>query len=254
MQINNRRIELDRHGEGEAMLLVHGLGGTSNFWRPVVSAFSAQYSVIAPDLPSAGRSELDPQTSIESLAADMLALLDGLEIERAHLVGHSMGTIVCQHMAARAPERVTDMVLLGPLAEPPDAARTAIKARADAARAEGMTGIADVIADVALAAATKSGNPNAQGFVREMLLRQPPEGYALSCEALAQAAQAKPETIKCRSLLITGDEDAVAPEANVRKLAGQLEQSEMQVLSSCGHWTLTEQPAAVVGAMQSFYS
>jgi len=253
MQINNRNIAVDEFGEGPAMLLVHGLGGTSNFWRPVVNEFMDRYRVVVPDLPSAGRSDIDPAVSIESLADDMLAVLDALDIDQLHLTGHSMGTIVCQHMAARLGDRVRDLVLLGPLAEPPEAARAALAGRAKSAREDGMTGIADVIADVALAADTKAGNPNAQGFVREMLLRQNPEAYALSCEALARAERAAPEKIACRSLLITGDEDVVAPEDNVRTLAGQLDDAETLILESCGHWTLTEQPGPVIDAMNKFY-
>ena len=253
MQINKRYIAVDQFGEGPAMLLIHGLGGTSNFWRPVINAFIDGYRIVVPDLPSAGRSDIDPEVSIDSLVRDMLAVLDTLEIDRAHLVGHSMGTIVCQHMAERGGDRIRDLVLLGPLAEPPEAARGALATRADSARKDGMAGIADVIADVALAAETKKSKPNAQGFVREMLLRQAPEAYALSCEALARAERSAAEKIGCRSLLITGDEDAVAPEDNVRVLARELGNPETLVLDSCGHWTLTEQPGAVIEAMKQFY-
>ncbi len=254
MQIDNRVIEYDRFGDGDALVLIHGLGGTSNFWRPVVAAFAGRHTVIAPDLPSAARSELDPNVTIESLANDVQSLLDKLDIENARLVGHSMGTIVCQHLAAMDPERISDLVLLGPLAEPPEPARDALKARAAVAREQGMNGIADTIADVALAEATKLHRPNVQGFVREMVIRQLPEAYAVSCEALASATRADLSRITSRCLLVTGAEDGVAPPANVRELAENLASSEVHVLENCGHWTLTEQPEAVVSLMQSFYS
>ena len=254
MQVNGREIGADDFGAGDVILAVHGLGGTSNFWRPVVTAFADQFRVVAPDLPSAGRSEIDPDVSIESLATDLVALLDKMDIAEVHLVGHSMGTIVCQQMAASAPGRVKDMVLLGPLAEPPDPARDAIRARAEAARSDGMYGIANTIADVSLSSATKRDKPNVQGFVREMVLRQPAEAYALSCLALAAAKQADPSLIDSRTLLITGDEDGVAPEANVRKLGEQISGSSVEVLDNCGHWTLTERPRAVIELMKRFYT
>lgn len=252
MRINGREIAVDDFGAGDAILAVHGLGGTSNFWRPMITAFSAQNRVIAPDLPCAARSDIDTNLSIASLATDLLDLLDELKLDSVHLVGHSMGTIVCQHMAIQAPARVKDLVLLGPLAEPPDPARGALRARAETARTDGMPGIADTIADVSLAAATKAEKPNVQGFVREMLMRQPAEGYALSCLALAEATQANPSQIGCRSLLITGAEDGVAPEANVRKLGDQLADASVEILDACGHWTLTERPNAVIGLMRGF--
>lgn len=252
MNINQHNIEFDRFGDGAPMLLVHGLGGTSNFWRPVINAFENDYTIVAPDLPSAGRSDVQSDVSIESLAEDMLALMSALEFEKFHLVGHSMGTIVCQHMAVMAPERIHDLVLLGPLAAPPDPAREALRARAEKARSEGMVDIANIIADVALAKDIKQQHSNVQGFVREMVLRQPQQGYAASCDALAAAQPTNLNMIHCRSLLITGDEDGVAPEANVRVLTDQLANADMRLLSQCGHWTLTERPDEVIDAMHQF--
>ncbi len=251
--INGKKIAVDVFGEGQALLLIHGLGGSSNSWRPLINEFSNNFKMIAPDLPSAAGSELDPELSISSLARDMLALLDVMSIEKAHVVGHSMGTIVCQHMAAMAPERIIDLILLGPLAQPPEPARAAIQDRATLARSEGMKPIADIIADVALSKESKQDRPNVQGFVREMLIRQNPEGYALSCIALSEATQADPALIKCPCLLITGDEDVVAPEANVKVLCDQLLDADMYVLQQCGHWTATEKPKEVNAYVRKFY-
>lgn len=252
MQVNGKEITVDDFGEGDALLCVHGLGGTSNFWRPVVTAFADSHRVIAPDLPSAGRSEIDPELCIRSLVQDLLALLDELGVDKVQLIGHSMGTIVCQHIAIAAPARISGMVLLGPLAAPPDAARPAIAERAEAARSDGMLAIANAIADAALSRETKAEKPNAQGFVREMLLRQPAEGYALSCLALSEAQAADASAIHCPVLLITGDQDGVAPEANVASLDKSLPHSEMHVLEGCGHWTLSERDAEVVQLMRDF--
>jgi len=109
---NGYQMVVDVHGAGPALLLVHGLGGTSNFWAPVVAALAPTMRVIVPDLPCAGRSALDPAVSLASLARDLLALLDALGVESAHVAGHSMGSIVCQHLVALAPARVRCPVLL----------------------------------------------------------------------------------------------------------------------------------------------
>lgn len=252
-QINGRRIAVDEYGNGEAMLLVHGLGGSSNFWRPIANAFKDRYRILIPDLPSAAGSELDPDVSIASISADLFALLDSMDVNKVHLVGHSMGTIVCQHMAAMQPHRVSSLVLLGPLAEPPAAARGALEDRAELARKHGMTPIADTISDVALSKATKRDKPNVQAFVREMLMRQSPEGYAVSCLALARAQRADPSAIKATCLLVTGDEDGVAPPANVKELESDLSSAELHVLDECGHWTVTERPGKVISLMTSYY-
>ncbi|MEO1251872.1 MAG: alpha/beta hydrolase [Pseudomonadota bacterium] len=245
----------DQVGDGEPILAVHGLGGTSNFWGPVWRGHVDGKSFVAPDLPSAGRSENDDQLSIKSIADDLFSLLDALSIESAHLLGHSMGTIVCQHMAQQYPERVKSLALLGPLAEPPDAARSAIRDRAGLTREKGMQPIADAITDGALSSKTKKEDPIAVSFVREMLCAQNAEGYALSCEALADASAADVLAYDKPVLLITGDEDKVAPVGNVEVLASRFgETRAFTVLENCGHWTVCEKPVEVVDALQRFYA
>ncbi len=252
-QINDRSMAVDVVGEGDPLLLVHGLGGTGNYWTPVVSSFSDRFQVVVPDVPGSGGSEGADSLSIGGLAESMLALMDALGLEWAHLVGHSMGTIVCQHIAALQPQRVRDLVLLGPLAEPPDPARDALRARAEAAESDGMEGIARTIADVALSKATKETKPVVVGLVLELLMRQDPRGYAASCRALAAARSAELEQIQCRTLLVTGDEDGVAPPERVAEMEKRLPNASCEVLSDCGHWTLSESTERTIDLMRAFY-
>ena len=174
-------------GDGAAVVMIHGLGGTSNTFQPLMATLAA-YRVIRPDMPGSGRSDMGAgPLSIEGHAAAVLNLMDEAGLRVAHLVGHSMGTIVCQHIAATVPDRVAGLVLFGALTEPPEAARTGLVARAGVARAQGMAGIADQIIAATLAARTHEETPAAVAFVRESILRQPPEGYARNCEALGRA-------------------------------------------------------------------
>lgn len=255
LQVNGHRIVVDdHHPDGhDVLLLVHGLGGTSNFWAPVVAAYAPTHRVIVPDLPGAGRSAIDATCSFESLALDLLALLDALGVAAARVAGHSMGSIVCQHLAALAPTRVRDLVLLGPLAELPDAARPALEARARTARSEGMAPIAAVVCERGLSAATKETQPVVVGFVREMMLRQPAEGYAAQCLALATGRRAAPKAVSCPTLLVSGTEDTTAPPASVEALAAVLPDARIEMLPDCGHWTAVEKPREVVDAMQRFH-
>ena len=253
IDIRGRSLALDDLGTGEPLVLVHGLGGTANSWAPVLEAFRHSHRVIVLDLPGAGRSALDATATISSMAADVLAVMDALGLASTHLVGHSMGTITCQHVAAAAPARVRDLVLLGPLAQPPDAARPALAARAQTALAEGMDGIAELICERGLAPATRAQKPVVAGFVRELLQRQAPAAYARHCQALSEAVRADPARIQCRTLLISGTEDTTSPPASVAALAASLPNATRLELPDCGHWTMLEQPAAVVAAMQTFY-
>ena len=104
-------------------MLVHGLGGTSNTWTPVMGAL-ARHRAIRPDLPGSGRSaRVEGALSIERYVDCVKAVCDRLDVRRAHFVGHSLGTIVCLHLAARFPALVRSLALFGPLLAPPEAAR-----------------------------------------------------------------------------------------------------------------------------------
>ena len=84
-------------------------------------------------------------------------------------------------------------------------------------------------------------------------MRQDAEGYARTCEALAAAKAADFSKIKCPTLLITGDEDGVAPPAAAKAMAKAIKNSELLLLSGCGHWTPIEKPTEVNDALLNFY-
>ena len=95
------RIVVEEEGEGHAVVCVHGLGGSSNTCTPLMPAL-ARHRVIRVDLPGSGRSHrAEGALTIERYVETLLAVCDRLNVTRAHWVGHSMGTIVCQHIAAR---------------------------------------------------------------------------------------------------------------------------------------------------------
>lgn len=245
-------LAVEVEGAGDPVLFVHGLGGTSNSWTPQAMALSGRYRMIRPDLPGSGRSSLTGKLSVEGLVETLERLLGVLGAERAHLVGHSMGTILCQHLAARRPSMVRSLALFGPFPEPPEANRGALKERGAKARKEGMAEIAEATLQAGTAAATRSDNPVAAAFVRESLMRQPGEGYGATCEALAEAKAADLSLIGCPVLLVTGDEDKVAPPATMRAMDEALKDSSATVLNRCGHWTPIEKAAECSRALGDF--
>ncbi len=253
VKVNRKTLAVEVHGEGDPILMIHGLGGSSNTWLPQQSVLSRTHMVVRPDLEGSGRSQLRGRLSIPSLVKDMFTLMDKLELNSAHLLGHSMGTIICAHMAAQAPKRVKSLGLLGPVAQPPEAARQAIHDRAAIARKQGMVTIADTLLQVSISAETRSSNPAASALVREIIMRQDSEGYARTCEALANAKAANFSRIKCPTLLITGDEDGVAPPQATVAMAKNIKKSQVLILSGCGHWTPIEKPQLVNDALLGFY-
>lgn len=103
-----------RAGSGPPLVLVHGYLGGAPMWRRDVEHFSGAFDVIAPDLPGYGTRAGEPAPNRIGLYADaVLDLLDGLGIDRFHLLGHSMGGMIAQEMAATAPGRIDRLVLYG---------------------------------------------------------------------------------------------------------------------------------------------
>ncbi|RYY69719.1 MAG: alpha/beta fold hydrolase, partial [Comamonadaceae bacterium] len=168
------RVAAEEEGEGPVVVCVHGLGGSSNTWTPLMPAM-ARHRVIRIDLPGSGRSQrVEGPLSIERYVEAVLDVCMRMGVTRAHWVGHSMGTIVVQHIAVAQPKLVASMALFGPIVAPPDAARTAMKARAVKAR-EGATGMHEItqgLLGTAVAADTRARLPVAVAFVRESLMRQ----------------------------------------------------------------------------------
>lgn len=248
------RMEVEVDGAGDPVILIHGLGGSSNTFCPQMTVLG-QHRAIRPDLPGSGRSRLSAEKlSIEKLADRIIAMAGILNIRRAIVVGHSMGTIICQHVAAQAPQLAAGLVLFGPILEPPPASRDVFRDRARKARAEGMQGIADALIGAVVSAETRQKRLAAVAFVRETLMRQDPEGYAATCEALAEARAIDLQRIACPALLVTGEDDAIAPPAAVHMMRERLRQASATVLPKCGHWTTLERPDECNANLREFLS
>lgn len=102
----------EAHGSGEPLFLVSGLGGTAAYWKPNLPALAAKYRVIVHDHRGAGNSAHSKiRYSVDQMTDDLVRLMDHLEIERAHLVGHSTGGAIGQTLAVTRPERLKKLVL-----------------------------------------------------------------------------------------------------------------------------------------------
>ena len=238
-------IAVEESGTGSPVVCVHGLGGSSNTWSAMLPSLDA-HRLIRIDLPGSGRSKLpQEELSLALLVECLQTICKSLGIAQAQWLGHSMGTIVLQHLAVVAPSLVKSMMLFGPLAEPPEAARESIRNRAEKIRCDGLQGlqeVTDALLITAVSEHTKRNNPSAYAYVRESLMRQSPLGYAATCEVLSQARSADVERIASPVLLVTGEEDKVSPPEAVHALARRFTSGKSVVFTRCGHWTPIEKP------------
>ena len=255
MRINTippKDLAVEIEGSGLPVLMVHGLGGTSNFYQVQAQALADRFQVIRPDSAGAGRSPVTGQISIGSHADDLGALLDQLGVSGATVVGHSMGTLVVRTLAARHPGLVSRLVLLGAVAEPADAVRQAQRDRAATLRRDGTAAVAPGVVANALSETTRRDKPEVAAFVRELIMRQDPEGYARNCEALATATDPGPVDPGLPLLLITGGDDKTGPPEVSQAIAAAHGSATVTVIDGIGHWTALEAALDVTDQLLKF--
>jgi pimeloyl-ACP methyl ester carboxylesterase len=114
IETSGARLSYARAGEGPAVLFVQGVGIVGEGWRPQVDALKSDFTCISFDNRGIGESTvLGPHPlSVEAMAEDALAIMDGERIDRFHLVGHSLGGVIAQEIALRAASRIRSLSLL----------------------------------------------------------------------------------------------------------------------------------------------
>jgi pimeloyl-ACP methyl ester carboxylesterase len=245
-------VVVEVQGEGPPVLFLHGLGGSSNLFQPLLGAL-AGFRCLRPDLPGSARSPrpADP-ISLGLLLGAVREVMRARDAQPAHVVGHSLGSLIGLALATQAPAAVLSLTLFGPLHAPTDAARQRLAERARLARQEGMAAVADAVIAGALAAQTQRDHPLAAAFVRESHMRQDPEGFAQTCEAVAAAPAAELDRIAAPVMLVTGEDDAVTTPGMAWAIADRVRGARTKILAGCGHWTPVERPRECAAILAEF--
>ena len=252
--IRDIQVNVEIKGTGDAVVFVHGLGGDLNIWHSQVNACSRYFKTVTYDLRGSGSTDVSqPEYSIELFVEDLKALLDLESIESAHIVAHSMGTMIAEQFAVVYPEAVKSLTLVGGFTEPPEGARNALADRSTLVRENGMESIADAILEGGFSSYTKT-NQAVMGLVRSLLQNNAPEGYAASCRALAEAKAISHRDVEVPVLLLVGDEDKTTPLPMSKTLYKNFPNAELVVLPNCGHWATIEKPNEVNGAILKFFN
>jgi aminoacrylate hydrolase len=110
--LGDLQLHYEVHGEGPPVFLVSGLGGLGVYWQPNLPAFAAQHRVIVHDHRGTGQSTHSKiGYSVDQMTDDLVRLMDHLQIDRAHVVGHSTGGAIAQTLAVTRPERLASLVI-----------------------------------------------------------------------------------------------------------------------------------------------
>ncbi len=243
-------VQVDGPPSAPAVLLLHSLGTSSHVWDAQAEALAQRFRVIRPDLRGHGLTTVTAgPTTIETLADDAVALLDALGIATADVAGLSIGGVIAQSLAARAPSRVRSLILCDTAMVLPTA--ESWHARAATVRAHGLPAVADTVMTRWVTPPFATA-PAARGL-RAMLLRTDPEGYAAAAEALATAdLTASTPTLRLPTLVIVGDQDASTPLPAAQAIAAAIPGARLAIIPGAAHIPTVEHPAAVTTLMLDF--
>ncbi|MSQ63576.1 MAG: alpha/beta hydrolase [Betaproteobacteria bacterium] len=237
-----------------SVAFVHGAGLDHSWWGLQSRYFGYHgFNVLAVDLPAHGRSEGPPLASVEAMADWVWALLKNLKIEKATVVGHSMGSLIALEFAARYPNRAEKIALVS-IAYPMKVSDAFLDAaRRNDQSAYDMETIWGHAAQVPFA-----GNPNPgmwmYGDTLARLSRLAPgvlHADLLACNAYAggMAAAAK---LKCPALFILGARDVMTPPRGAGDLIGGIEKSKSIRIATAGHSLMAEAPDATLDVLITF--
>lgn len=262
------RFHVAQAGAGEPLVLLHGWPQHWWAWAPVLPALAAQYRVICPDLRGLGWSEAPPRGyEKESLAEDVLGVLDALGLERVRLMGHDWGGWVGFLLAARHPERIASYVALnipppwsGPDATSALALRNAWRAWYQVVLASPLVGRGVVRRRRVLDRVLRADNVHADAFsaadvqlfadamhepqrarasqqiYRSFLLREVPRVMNGTYE---------PRPLTVPTLLLHGARDVVITPDMVRTAMRPDDRLEVEFVPDSGHWIAQEKPDLV---------
>jgi 3-oxoadipate enol-lactonase len=225
-------FRLDGPAGAPPLLLSNSLGTTSEMWDPQIPALTERYRVVRYDTRGHGTAPVpNGPYSLDDLGGDAVALLDRLGIERAHVVGLSLGGMTGMWLGAHAPERVDRLVLMctsAMLAEEHD-----WPARANLVREQGPGAIADATIERWFTPGFVERNPDTVARLRATLADTPPEGYAACCDAIGGMDQlADLERIEAPTLVIAGREDPATPPPHAERIADGIPGARLEIVDA----------------------
>jgi len=248
-------IAWERRGSGFPLVLVHGLGYARWGWEPVADRLAEQFEVILLDNRGIGESDAPPgpYTAAE-MAADTLRVMDEASIERAHLVGTSLGGMIAQELALAAPERVDKLVLVsttpgGPNAPPMP--EVTVRLFVETKSLEPSVALRRFVENALGAGA-------ANGLVERILehrvrTAQPFSAWAAQAAAgTAFDAWERLPGLDAPTLVLHGTADNVVDPRNAELLAARIPGARMELFPGCGHLPPWEQPERFVEVVEEF--
>ena len=246
-------IGVVERGSGNALpiIFLHGVGSDKSVWAPQLAHFGKVRRAIAFDYPGYGDSDPAPDATRDDFAAAILAAMDALTIDRAHICGLSLGGIIAIALHSAAPSRCASLILADSFAVHPEG--QAIFDRSEAAsRTIGMRALAEARAGALLGRAASNAMLTE---VIETMSRIDPQSYVVGARAVWLADQVdRARSIRVPTLVLVGDEDGITPPTLSGQLTDLIPGARMEVITGAGHLANLEQDLAFNTTIDRFLS
>ncbi len=243
--------------EGAPVIAFTGSLGTDlTMWQPQSDPLRERFRVLRYDIRGHGSSPVPPTPyAIADLGADLIALLDRLEIEHASLCGLSIGGMASMWAAAHAPDRVDRLIVCCTSAQlgPPEAWLE----RAATVRADGVGAIADAVLGRWLTPGFRetAGGRAVVDRLRAILTATPPEGYAGCCEAIAEMdLRDDLARVTAPTLVLAGEHDPATPPEHGRLIADLIPGARFEIVPNAAHLANIERAELVTTMILRFLS
>lgn len=258
VQVGAVRIGCDDIGRGAPVMFLHAFPLSRAMWAPQTTALDADFRCLTIDARGFGESEPAGPFTVDRYADDVVAVLDAADVERATIVGLSMGGYTAFALWRRAPQRVRALVLADTRAgvDTPEG-RQRRQELIQLARSEGLPAVVDRQIVGLLGKTTRERRPDIQASVRAIAASGTVEGIVGALEALMARPDSTPTlgTITVPTLVIVGDEDALTPPKEARAMyaaIGASARSRLEILITAGHLSSVERPAAFNAVLSEF--
>ncbi len=248
-------LHCKRYGAGEPLLILHGLFGCWDNWHPVAKALSQRFCVYVPDLRNHGRSFHSPQFDYDAMAGDIQNLMDALALDRAMLLGHSMGGKVALRVTALLPERVARLAVV----DITHKARPPIYGEAIEALVRLDLNALSRIKDAETELRPSVPDPAVRFFLLKNLEHLPGGAYRwkvnldairrnlpLICGAVDIRAFPKP------CLFIRGSDSNYIEPSDWPEIKTCFPQAQLVTIAGSGHWPHVDNKAAFLAALNDF--
>lgn len=236
------------------VVLVHAIGLDLTFWGEQLAALGSDFDVIAYDLLGHGNSSAPPHRyDLDSMAADLAAVIEGVVGTAAHVIGVSLGGMIAQTLAVKHPGLVRSLSLIDTSATFSDQARELIRQRAQATRLDGMEAMLQQTIERWFTHSFTCRRPDVIDRVSKTLQRNSSTVHAATWDAISKLDVAPLlSSLQCPTLVMVGEKDSTTPVAASRLIADQIRGAHLHVLPGISHMSPIEAPLEVSSRLLDF--